>query len=121
MVVKYTKNGAPYRTPPYSAVEREQMRKGLMPLPVREISGLAQPCADVPLGSPASLQASRNQLVKPELSLIVKDGRYRFPSHGGNPMCNLYSVTTNQAAIVALFRAISRYVGNLPPMPGVFR
>ncbi len=35
-------------------------------------------------------------------------------------MCNLYSITTNQAAIIALFRAVNRYVGNLPPMPGVF-
>jgi putative SOS response-associated peptidase YedK len=33
---------------------------------------------------------------------------------------NLYSLTTNQAAIIALFRVINRYVGNLPPMPGVF-
>jgi hypothetical protein len=24
-----------------------------------------------------------------------------------------------QAAIIALFRVINRYVGNLPPMPGV--
>jgi putative SOS response-associated peptidase YedK len=30
------------------------------------------------------------------------------------------SVTTNQAAIIALFRVMNRYVGNLPPMPGVF-
>jgi hypothetical protein len=36
-------------------------------------------------------------------------------------MCNLYSITTNQAAIIALFRVIKRYVGNLPPMPGVSR
>jgi len=35
-------------------------------------------------------------------------------------MCNLYSITTNQAAIIALFRVINHYVGNLPPMPGVF-
>jgi putative SOS response-associated peptidase YedK len=35
-------------------------------------------------------------------------------------MCNLYSITTNQAAIAALFRVINRYVGNLPPMPDVF-
>jgi putative SOS response-associated peptidase YedK len=34
--------------------------------------------------------------------------------------CNLYSITTNQAAIAALFPVINRYVGNLPPMPGVF-
>jgi hypothetical protein len=35
-------------------------------------------------------------------------------------MCNLYSITTNQAAIIALFRVINGYVGNLPPMPDVF-
>jgi hypothetical protein len=34
-------------------------------------------------------------------------------------MCNLYSITTNQAAIIALFRVINRDVGNLP-MSGVF-
>src|SRR4051812_50166783 len=35
-------------------------------------------------------------------------------------MCNLYSITTNQEAIRQLFRVVNRYVGNLPPMPGVF-
>ncbi|MEY9527688.1 putative SOS response-associated peptidase YedK [Bradyrhizobium japonicum] len=35
-------------------------------------------------------------------------------------MCNLYSITTNQAAIAALFRVVNRYVGNLAPLPGVF-
>ncbi|RXH26057.1 MULTISPECIES: SOS response-associated peptidase [Bradyrhizobium] len=35
-------------------------------------------------------------------------------------MCNLYSITTNQAAIAQLFRVVHRYEGNLPPMPGVF-
>jgi putative SOS response-associated peptidase YedK len=35
-------------------------------------------------------------------------------------MCNLYSITTNQAAIITLFRVVNRYVGNLAPMPGVF-
>lgn len=35
-------------------------------------------------------------------------------------MCNLYSITTNQEAISRLFRVVNRYVGNLPPMPGVF-
>jgi hypothetical protein len=38
----------------------------------------------------------------------------------GTTVCNLYSITTNQAAIIALFRVVNRYVGNLPPMPGVF-
>jgi hypothetical protein len=32
-------------------------------------------------------------------------------------MCNLYSITTNQAAIIALFRVVDGYVGNLAPMP----
>jgi len=36
-------------------------------------------------------------------------------------MSNLYSITTNQAAIAALFRVMNQHVGNLPPMPGVFR
>ena len=35
-------------------------------------------------------------------------------------MCNLYSITTNQAAIAELFRLVRRYEGNLAPMPGVF-
>jgi hypothetical protein len=35
-------------------------------------------------------------------------------------VCNLYSITTKQEAIRALFRVINRYVGNLAPMPGVF-
>ena len=35
-------------------------------------------------------------------------------------VCNLYSITTNQAAIAELFRIVNRYVGNLPPMRGVF-
>lgn len=35
-------------------------------------------------------------------------------------MCNLYSITTNQAAIADLFRVVRRYEGNLASMPGVF-
>jgi hypothetical protein len=36
-------------------------------------------------------------------------------------MCNLYIIATNQAAIIALFRVINRYVDNLAPMPGCFQ
>jgi hypothetical protein len=36
--------------------------------------------------------------------------------NGGNSVCNLYSITTNQAAIIAPFRVMNRYVGDLPPM-----
>ena len=42
------------------------------------------------------------------------------PSIPAAEMCNLYNITTNQEAIRVLFRVINRYVGNLPPMPGVF-
>lgn len=35
-------------------------------------------------------------------------------------MCNLYSLTKGQAAIVALARAMRDTTGNLPPLPGIF-
>src|SRR5438045_8392897 len=35
-------------------------------------------------------------------------------------MCNLYSVTKGEAAIIALTRALRDLTGNLPSMPGVF-
>jgi putative SOS response-associated peptidase YedK len=35
-------------------------------------------------------------------------------------MCNLYSVTKGQAAIIAITRAMRDRAGNLPPMPGIF-
>ena len=39
---------------------------------------------------------------------------------GDLTLCNLYSITTNQSAIIALFRVVNQHVGNLAPMPGVF-
>ena len=35
-------------------------------------------------------------------------------------MCNLYSVTKSQAAIIAFTRAMRDKAGNLPPLPGIF-
>ncbi|ANW02754.1 SOS response-associated peptidase [Bradyrhizobium icense] len=35
-------------------------------------------------------------------------------------MCNLYSITSNQKPFARCSDVINRYVGNLPPMPGVF-
>lgn len=35
-------------------------------------------------------------------------------------MCNLYSITKGQAAIIAWTRAMRDTTGNLPPFPGVF-
>lgn len=35
-------------------------------------------------------------------------------------MCNLYSITKGQAAIVAFTRAMRDTTGNLPPFPGIF-
>jgi putative SOS response-associated peptidase YedK len=40
-------------------------------------------------------------------------GNVRFPKSDHGPHIN-------QAAIIALLRVINRYVGNLPPIPGVF-
>jgi putative SOS response-associated peptidase YedK len=35
-------------------------------------------------------------------------------------MCNLYSATKGQAAIVKLTRAMIARTGDLPPLPGIF-
>lgn len=35
-------------------------------------------------------------------------------------MCNFCSITTNQAAVSAIFRVVNRYAGNPRPMPSVF-
>lgn len=35
-------------------------------------------------------------------------------------MCNLYSMTTTQAAIRELSRAMRDGAGNMPPLPGIF-
>ena len=35
-------------------------------------------------------------------------------------MCNLYSLTRGQAAILAMTRAMTDRTGNLPPLPGIF-
>ena len=35
-------------------------------------------------------------------------------------MCNLYSATTNQEAMRALFRFDRDLTGNLPPLPGIY-
>jgi putative SOS response-associated peptidase YedK len=35
-------------------------------------------------------------------------------------LCNLYSLTKGQAAIVALVRALRDITGNMPPLPGIF-
>jgi putative SOS response-associated peptidase YedK len=35
-------------------------------------------------------------------------------------VCNLYSITTNQEAIIRLFRVLNNYIGNMPTFPAVF-
>lgn len=35
-------------------------------------------------------------------------------------MCNLYSLTKGQAAIIAFTRALRDTTGNMPPLPGIF-
>jgi hypothetical protein len=41
-------------------------------------------------------------------------------SHYDAAMCNLYSLTKGQAAIIALRRAMRDVTGNLPVLPGIF-
>ena len=35
-------------------------------------------------------------------------------------MCNLYSLTKGQAAIIAIAKVWKDRTGNLPPLPGIF-
>jgi hypothetical protein len=47
--------------------------------------------------------------------------RHHAQGDSGNPhYAHVQSLFDHQEAIRALFRVINRYVGNLPPMPGVF-
>lgn len=39
---------------------------------------------------------------------------------GGSALCNLYSLTKGQQAILQLSRAMRDTTGNLPPLPGIF-
>jgi putative SOS response-associated peptidase YedK len=55
---------------------------------------------------------------RPSATLLQLARQPRHPARKTD-MCNL-SNTTNQAAIIALFRVANRYVGNLAPMPGGF-
>lgn len=64
-------------------------------------------------------ETSLNRRRKP--AQRTNPGIRAFRRANAERMCNLYSITTNQAAISALFRVVNRYVGNLAPMPGVFR
>jgi hypothetical protein len=54
------------------------------------------------------------------ISILVQTTNGRGEQGGDTLMWTFDSITTNQAAIIALFRVMNRYVGNLPPMPGVF-
>jgi len=75
------------------------------------------------LGLDVPFQCTLDNL--PDEAKKAAEGSFRRTrvGHGCNApvtMCNLYSITINQAAIGALFRVVNRYVGNLAPMPGVF-
>jgi len=50
---------------------------------------------------------------------LVRRGSVR-PGEPSVTMCNSYSLTKGQAAIIALVRAMHDRTGNLPPMPGIF-
>jgi putative SOS response-associated peptidase YedK len=42
------------------------------------------------------------------------------PTSGSLPMCNLYSITKSQSAIIEIARALRDVSGNVPVMPAVF-
>jgi hypothetical protein len=79
-------------------------------------------------GSPVEYGAGLKRAIELGWLWIHESGTYvKFTPAGADfspqrwtrAMCNLYSITTNQAAIIALFRVMNRHVGNPPPMPGV--
>jgi hypothetical protein len=72
--------------------------------------------------SPQSIaNADRTDRLKPTACASPQENPQPRSAEGGRyTLCNLYSITTNQAAIIALFRVINRYEGNLAPMRGVF-
>lgn len=78
------------------------------------------------------LRLERLPFDSPSALYWVKDGRNLVsrsdclalarppPLRHAPPMCNLYSLTKGQAAIIAAARAMTDRTGNLPPMPGIF-
>src|SRR5215471_21048122 len=80
----------------------------------RDFFGHATPRQDFGRQSAVHLMAGTAPTGRQIYHSFLRTRRY------GEAMCNLYSITTNQAAILALFRVVNRYVGNLPAMPGVF-
>ena len=85
---------------------REPSRSALFRTHACSCGGAAEPCPE------GNRSASRSDY-RGALSLTTE-------SIISKPMYNLYSITTNQESIARLFRKVSRYIGNLAPMPGVF-
>src|ERR1700749_3076379 len=54
--------------------------------------------------------SGENTLLPPRLRQTRASSSTAFFS-----VCNLYSIATNQAAILRLFRVVNQYPGNLPP------
>jgi hypothetical protein len=65
MVIRYTKDGSPYRSPPYSRAEWEEMQRGINNPPISYFSSRrsAQPPQDqAPSGpQPADIRPGRKQ------------------------------------------------------------
>jgi hypothetical protein len=72
-------------------------------------------------GSRLSVQAEPSDRAAGDEDFRQRSGVNVVAGRAGlGAMCNLYSITTNQEAIRALFPVINRYVGNLQPMPSAF-
>jgi hypothetical protein len=65
MVIRYTKDGSPYRMPPYSRAEMEELRRGINNPPVSYFSSRrsAQPPQDQepPASPPAGIRPERRR------------------------------------------------------------
>src|SRR6201991_3504909 len=100
------------------------MRWAIVIVMLRERASYPKNCSDCSSARPGPLSPPASRRVRPPKGpksiSAPACGECGGRRHRGTVVCNLYSITTNQAAIIALFRVVNRYVGNLAPMPGVF-
>ena len=66
-------------------------------------------------------RSQRSAPMEARVFLTITGARARITvaSRSGSNICNLYSITKSQAAIIAATRTMVDSVGNLPPLPGI--
>jgi hypothetical protein len=68
--------------------------------------------------APVPAITSPSALAQP-VAFVGPAAQARAPVPARNASSGLTPSTTNQAAIIALFWVMNRYVGNLPPVPSI--